>query len=72
MGDETLVWVVNASMSWEQTGLSCRTEPEVRFGLPCLGLGGWAVIYADNTLKYHHCTVLASRGTHLSELARDW
>lgn len=44
-------------MSWEQTGLSCRTEPGVRFRLSCLGLGGWAVIYANNTLKHHHCTV---------------
>lgn len=61
--------MVNAFMSWEPTGCSSTTEPGVRFRSSCLGLGGWAGIYANSTLvfKCHPCTVLAGTGTHLSE-----
>lgn len=44
----TPVCSVNASRSWEQTGLCCRTVTEVLFRLPCLGLGGWASLHANN------------------------
>lgn len=61
------------TLPWEPTGPRSMTEPGLRFGSSCLGLGAWAGIYANSTLvfKCHPCTVLASTGTHLSELASD-